>query len=34
MMIRVFQLNLTPTYSIHPLTIFYQQKGSLQGLDS
>ena len=38
MAIRVFQLNLTPTYSIHLLTIYYPQKGlnllSLQRLDS
>ena len=38
MAIRDFQLNLTPTYSIHLLTIYYPQKGlnllSLQRLDS
>ena len=38
MAIRLFQLNLTPTYSIYLLTTYYPQKGlnllSLQRLDS
>ena len=38
MAIQIFQLNLTPTYSIYLLTTYYPQKGlnllSLQRLDS